>query len=222
MKKIFHIISKFRVADSFCVRIASLKILELYLDLLKKHGPPEKYWPQWCAEKKTKRDREIIAFGAVLTQRTSWHNAELALLNLQKANFLSLEKIAKLENSEILIPLIRVAGFYQSKPKRLWDLCRYLDQVKIPKREELLKIKGIGPETADTILLYVFDQLTFVIDEYTKRFVKRENLADKLDYDYLKDLFEKSLPEDPKIYQDFHALIIFGQKEKKGWEMQAV
>ncbi len=198
------------------------KIYQLYLSFLSKHGPPQKFWPQWCRRRKTQRDREIIAIGAILTQRTSWHNAELALLNLKKARLLSIRKIAKLDSPEELVPLIRVAGFYQSKPKRLWDLCRYLEKVKVPQREELLKIKGIGPETADTILLYVFDQSTFVIDEYTKRLVKEHRLAKKLDYFYLKTLFEKNLPKNPRVYQDFHALIIFDQKNGKNLGMQMV
>jgi endonuclease-3 related protein len=197
-------------------------IYQFYLDLLNKHGSPEKSWPQWCAKIKSQRDREIIAVGAVLTQRTSWHNAELALLNLEKAGLLSLEKIAHLENPERLIPLIRVAGFFQSKPKRLWDLSRYLVKIETPKREELLAIKGIGPETADTILLYAYDQPTFVIDEYTKRLVKRESLVDRFDYVFLKKLFEESLPRNVVVYQNFHALIIFDQKEKKGWGMQKI
>ena len=209
------------------------KIDQLYLDLLEKFGPPEKYWPQWCKAEKTLRDKEVIALGAILTQRTSWHNAELAILNLKKAGLLSLKKIAELESPEVLAPQVRVAGFYQSKPKRLFALCSFiiknygnirglLEEKLEDVREKLLTISGIGPETADTILLYALDKPSFVIDEYTKRLVKKENLATNFDYDYLKDLFEKSLPCDAKIYQDFHALIIFNQKEEKGWRMKVV
>jgi endonuclease-3 related protein len=195
------------------------KIYQLYLELLERHGSPEKYWPQWCSRDKSKRDRELIVIGMILVQRTSWHNAELALKNLLKADLLSIKKIADLPSHEPLIPLIRVAGFYQSKPKRLYDLCRHAVN-NIFSRENLLKIKGIGPETADTILLYAVDQPTFIIDEYTKQFVKKHNLADNFDYNFLKNLFEQSLPKDSRIYQDFHALIIFDQKDKKGWKME--
>jgi len=198
------------------------KIYQFYLNLLSEYGSPEKFWPQWCKKKKARQDQEVIAIGSILTQRTSWHNAELALLNLKRAGLLSIKKIAALDNPEELVPLIRVAGFHQSKPKRLWDLCRYLKMVKVPQREELLKIKGIGPETADTILLYVFDRPTFVIDEYTKRLVKEYHLARKFNYPYLKALFERNLPKDPKVYQDFHALIIFDQKNGKNMRMQIV
>jgi len=209
------------------------KIYQIYLDLLQKYGSPEKYWPQWCKKSKTIRDREIIAIGAILTQRTSWHNAETAILNLKKTGLLSLKKISELQSSERLIPYVRVAGFYQSKPRRLFDLCTFVvknygnienllkDELKIIK-EKLLSLYGIGPETADTILLYSLDKPSFVIDEYTKRLAKKEKLSENFDYDYLKNLFEKNLPADVKIYQDFHALIIFSQKEKNGWRMKTV
>jgi len=209
------------------------KIYQIYLDLLQKYGSPEKYWPQWCKKSKTIRDREIIAIGAILTQRTSWHNAETAILNLKKTGLLSLKKISELQSSERLIPYVRVAGFYQSKPRRLFDLCTFVvknygnienllkDELKIIK-EKLLSLYGIGPETADTILLYSLDKPSFVIDEYTKRLAKKEELAENFDYNCLENLFEKNLPADVKIYQDFHALIIFSQKEKSGWGMKIV
>jgi len=209
------------------------KIYQIYLDLLQKYGSPEKYWPQWCKKSKTIRDREIIAIGAILTQRTSWHNAETAILNLKKTGLLSLKKISELQSSERLIPYVRVAGFYQSKPRRLFDLCTFVvknygnienllkDELKIIK-EKLLSLYGIGPETADTILLYSLDKPSFVIDEYTKRLAKKEELAENFDYNCLENLFEKNLPADVKIYQDFHALIIFSQKEKNGWRMKTV
>jgi len=209
------------------------KIYQIYLDLLQKYGSPEKYWPQWCKKLKTLRDREIIALGAILTQRTSWHNAETAILNLKKTGLLSLKKISELQSSERLIPYVRVAGFYQSKPRRLFDLCTFVvknygnienllkDELKIIK-EKLLSLYGIGPETADTILLYSLDKPSFVIDEYTKRLAKKEELAENFDYNCLENLFEKNLPADVKIYQDFHALIIFSQKEKSGWGMKIV
>lgn len=198
------------------------KIYQLYLDLLEKYGSPEKYWQQWCKKEKTLRDREVIAIGAILTQRTSWRNAQIALENLKKVDLLSLQKIAELESCELLVPPVRVAGFYKTKPRRVWEFCKFIegfgDVVGFGAyaekdlrgvREKLLSLYGIGPETADTILLYALGRPSFVVDEYTKRLVKKENLATNFDYDYLKNLFEKSLPGSAKIYQDFHALIIF-------------
>lgn len=145
---------------------------QLYFELLGKYGSPVKFWPQWCARRKSLREREIIAIGAILTQRASWHNAHLALVNLKKA--------------------------------------------------KLLSLSGIGPETADTILLYVLDKPSFVIDEYTKRLVRKRGLANHFDYDFLKNLFEENLPKDVKIYQDLHALIIIEEKGGLGSVMEKV
>jgi len=89
-------------------------------------------------------------------------------------------------------------------------------------RKKLLTLNGIGPETADTLLLYALDQPSFVVDEYTKRLVKKRKLATNLAYDYLKNLFEKNLPRNVKIYQNFHALIIIEEKGKAGSVMQEV
>lgn len=209
------------------------KICRLYLELFQKHGSPEKIWPQWCASQKTLPLREIIAIGAILTQRTSWHNADLALRNLKKKGLLSLEKIADLDNLSRLTDLIRPAGFYQTKPQRLFDFCSFVvkeygglknllrEDLKIT-RQKLLAISGIGPETADTILLYVLDKPSFVIDEYTKRLVKKRKLAANFDYGYLKELFERNLPREVKIYQDFHALIIIEEKGETSSVMRRV
>lgn len=213
--------------------MAENKIYKLYLELLEKYGPPEKYWPQWCKKEKTLRDREIVALGAILTQRTSWHNAEMAILNLKKEGLLSLKKISELKSLEVLVPLVRVAGFYHSKPRRLFEFCTFvvkehgdikglLEENLEDVRNKLLSLYGIGSETADTLSLYALDKPSFVVDEYTQRLVKKEKMADRVDYNFLKNLFEKSLPADIRIYQDFHALIIFSQKEKSGWGMKVV
>lgn len=210
------------------------KIYQLYLELFEKHGSPEKYWPRWCAKRKSLADREKIAIGAILTQRTSWHNAHLALLGLRKANLLSLEKIANLPDLKKLTGLIKPAGFYQSKPKRLfnfsafvfWEykgLKNFMKEDLPVARRKLLSISGIGPETADTILLYALDKPTFVIDEYTKRLVGKKKLVKSLKsltYDFLKDFFQKNLPKDVRIYQDFHALIIIDQKGEEESKME--
>jgi len=216
--------------------VRNKRIYQLYLDLLKKYGSPEKFWPQWCQKEKSLHDREIIALGAILTQRTSWRNAETALINLKKAGLLSLEKIAELGSYEPLVPQVRVVGFYKTKPRRVWEFCltvirdfggiggfrEYAEKDLQGAREKLLGLYGIGPETADTILLYALDKSSFVIDEYTRRLVVRNGLIKNLDYMSLKNFFEENLPFDVRIYQDFHALIIFSQKEKSGWGMKVV
>jgi len=138
-----------------------------------------------------------------------------------------------LKNLKKLTELIRPAGFCQTKPKRLFDFCSFAieeynglenlvkEDLEIT-REKLLALYGIGPETADTILLYALDRPTFIIDEYTKRLVIRERLARALTYDYLKQLFEENLPQDVEVYQNFHALIIIEQKGKEGSVMKIV
>jgi len=207
------------------------KIYALYLNLLQKYGNPEKIWPQWCARKKTAKDRELIAIGAILTQRTSWRNAHLALENLKGENLLSFRNIAKLSNLEKLTDLIRPAGFYQTKPKRLYGLVSFIVQKygnlnKFAEedlgiaRNKLLGLYGIGPETADTILLYALDKPSFVIDEYTKRFVAKNLSLKNKDYDSLKKLFENNLPKKIKVYQNYHTLIIVEQKGLKGSLME--
>ena len=209
------------------------KIYHLYHSLYRKHGDPGKFWPQWCAGKKSWWIRELIAMGAILTQRTSWHNADLALRNLKKANLLSVEKIARLTNLSQLTDLLKPAGFFQTKPRCLYDFCTFvireykniealLGENLGTLRQQLLALRGIGPETADTILLYALDRPTFVIDEYTKRLVKKEKLAKKLNYDFLKELFEKNLPRDVSVYQNFHALIIIAQKGEEGSKMKKI
>lgn len=209
------------------------KIYQIYQNLLEKHGHPGKIWPQWCSAKKTSRTREVIALGAILTQRTSWHNAHLALLNLKNANLLSLAAIAALPSPESLTELVRPAGFYRTKPRCLYDLAEFitrnygtLEQFNTEKwsemREKLLDIHGIGPETADVILLYALEQTVFVIDEYTRRLAQKESLAKKLDYDFLQKLFESSLPQNVEVFQNFHALIITDQKGRDQSMMERV
>lgn len=187
----------------------------IYQQLLEEYGQPSKYWPQWCAANKTIEDREKITIGMILVQRTSWHNANTALKNLKKENLLSLEAIANLRDLDFLTQLIRPAGFFQSKPKRLFDICRFFTSqgdIFQTTREQLLSLKGIGPETADTILLYGLDKPNFIIDEYTRRFVAKHQLTSGADYHRLQEYFQGNLPEDVVIYQNFHALIIIDQR----------
>jgi len=215
------------------------KIFRLYLSLLKKYGKPEGFWRKWCKRRKTKKDKEEIVLGAILTQRTNWKNVELALRNLRRAKVLSIERIYQIGNPEgmsstsygvkknrgLLEKLIRPSGFYKQKAEnisRLYEfivenyksLEKFLKQDLESCRRQLLKLPGVGPETADSILLYAGEFPIFVIDEYTRRFVKKHNLANKLSYDYLQQLFQQNLPNDVKVYQDFHAMIVLEGKGK--------
>jgi endonuclease-3 related protein len=197
------------------------EIYQLYLSLFKKYGRPKEFWAKWCKDKKTWQDREEIALSAILAQRTNWLNVERALKNLKAAKSLSIKRVYQMgqQNMKLLETLIRPAGFYRQKAKRVYRFSEFISknyqflenffkQDLRTCRKQLLDIFGIGPETADSILLYAGDKPVFIIDEYTRRFVKKHNLSKRLSYDYLQDLFQKSLPQDIKIYQDFHAMIV--------------
>lgn len=209
-----------------------MDLFSCYQGLLKEYGDSVGYWPQWCADKKSAAEREKIVIGMILVQRTNWHNADIALRNLKEAGLLSVTKIANLGNLDELTRLIRPAGFYQSKPRRLFDVCRYIDNHGgIEKllagnstrlRKELLAIKGIGQETADTIMLYALDKPVFVIDEYTRRWVAKNSLSNERDYQKLQNFFESNLKKDLAICRNFHTLIIVSQRGRERSRMDLV
>ena len=201
------------------------KIYKLYISLLKKYRGPQEFWKKWCKTKKTRQDRTAIALGAILTQRTNWRNVELALKNLKKARALSIRKVHQTDR-KLLEKLIKPSGFYRQKAERLIGLCRFVvknfktlekffkQPLKIC-REQLLALPGVGPETADSILLYAGHKPIFVIDEYTRRFAKKHRLTEELSYNNLQQLFQQNLPKNVKIYRDFHALIVLDAKKSK-------
>jgi endonuclease III related protein len=199
---------------------------KLYKELKNKYGFPKGQWKLWCKRPKTRREREKVIIGAVLTQRTSWNNVELVLDNLKKAKADSLKAIHRLGKRK-LSPLIRSSGFYRAKADCLLGLagfvlkdCGGLGKMKETDRRELrerlLGLKGIGPETADSILLYALDKPCFVVDEYTRRLVKKRGLAEDISYASLQEMFGKSLKKDFRLYQDFHALIVIDGKNQTG------
>lgn len=196
----------------------------LYETLLKKHGKPQGQWSLWCKRPKTKSEKETVIIESILTQRANWNNVCLAVSNLKDAGVLGLKQIFSAEE-EKLQRHIRPSGFYKIKSQRLKILsgfiakeCGGIDKaIKIPApllREKLLSLNGIGEETADDILLYAFEKPFFVIDEYTRRLVKKLELSDNFSYGRLQELFEKGLgKKDYALYQDFHALIVMGGKK---------
>jgi len=196
---------------------------KLYKELRRSYGMPKGQWTLWCKRPKTKKEREEVIIGAILTQRTNWKNVEMALSNLKKAKAHSLKDIYRLGEKK-LAHLIKPSGFYQTKASYLFHsakfiLGKYKSLAKMGRldlkelREQLLELKGIGPETADSILLYALDKPVFVIDEYTRRLVKRRGLAKDLSYAFLQKLFEKNLRKDFRLYQDLHALIVIDGKK---------
>jgi endonuclease-3 related protein len=192
------------------------KLTEIYELLYERFGP--QYW--WPGQSVL----EIIV-GAVLTQNTNWTNVEKAIGNLKAAESLSLEKLYEMDTPE-LAQLIRPAGYYNLKAKRLKNLINFLiddfdgrlcepgalDTESL--REKLLSIKGIGPETADSILLYAFEKLVFVVDAYTARVAVRHRLIEPAaGYEMLRDLFQSNLPQETKLFNEYHALLVRVGKE---------
>ncbi len=198
-------------------------LLALYLKLKSLHGKPSGQWKLWCKRPKTFREKQQVIIEAVLTQRANWRNVQQAVENLRKERFLSLEKLVALPVDK-LAGLIIPSGFYRQKAIRLkslaWLIMEKGGLSRIQRccveeiRKNLLSLSGIGPETADDILLYALEKPVFVIDEYTRRLAERLNFPVNLSYDSLQEYFEARLPEDYRIYQDFHALIVIDGKER--------
>jgi endonuclease-3 related protein len=175
-----------------------------------KTGSIHGYHPGDYTYPKTRDQQFEIICGALLTQNTSWTQVEKALFNLKNLNALYPGGIRSL-GPEVLIEAIKPAGYYNQKATRLNALVLWFIELEgsIPAREELLSLKGIGPETADSILLYAFKQPSFVVDSYTRRIVTNLRLVDeKANYSEIKALFEESLPRDPEVYQEYHALLV--------------
>lgn len=186
-------------------------LLQIYQKMFDALGP--RHW--WPGE----TPFEVI-IGAILTQNTNWSNVEKAIKNLKTAGKLSPEGIYELSVTE-LAKLIRPSGFFNVKAKRVkafinWLFSRYegnlskmFAQDLQALRGELLSVKGIGPETADSILLYAGNMPTFVVDAYTHRiFSRHELIPEESTYDEMKSFFEENLPEDVQLFNEYHALIV--------------
>ena len=187
------------------------QLTEIYKLLFDTFGP-QHWWPG-------ETPFEII-IGAILTQNTSWSNVEKAIKNLKSTGSLSAEKLRDMNPSQ-LAELIRPAGYFNVKAKRLknfidWFFENYkgklsnFENVNTDRlRTELLEVKGIGRETADSILLYALNRPVFVVDAYTARIATRHGLIEPgADYEQLRYLFESNLPQDVQLYNEFHALLV--------------
>ncbi|WPX09388.1 endonuclease III domain-containing protein [Anaerocellum danielii] len=179
---------------------------------------PQHWWP---AETKFE-----MVIGAILAQNISWNSAEKAICNLKRANILSVEKILQ-TSDEKLAELIKPAGYYNQKTKRLKEFCNFLkrefnsDLEKLfaldisSLRQVLLSQKGIGFETADSIILYGAEKPIFVVDSYTKRLFYRLGLikSEKISYNDLQAIIMTNLIPQTQLYNEFHALIVKHCKE---------
>jgi len=187
------------------------QLLELY-KRLSAHFGPQDWWPGDSPFE--------IMVGAILTQNTNWKNVEKAIDNLKGAGVLSLPAMSDLPQA-LLAEYIRPAGYYNIKAVRLqnffslindqWDgdLDFFLQQPTSDLREQLLSVKGIGPETADSMVLYAAEKPTFVVDTYTHRILSRHNIIDEsFDYHEIQELFLDNLNEDTCLFNEYHALIV--------------
>ena len=187
------------------------KLIEIYKKLYHTFGP-QHWWPGDSPFE--------IAVGAILTQNTNWANVEKAIGNLKKKAALNAGSIHEIK-AESLASLIRPAGYFNIKSRRLKAFMHFLmndyhGSMKKMKKEELeflrtklLNIHGIGPETADSILLYALDKPVFVIDAYTKRALSRHNIVRHDDsYESIQNLFHSALKRDAVLFNEYHALFV--------------
>jgi endonuclease-3 related protein len=215
-------------------------LLEIYYRLFHAYGT-QGWWPTtkkgclhptyqkgWHTLSESERFEIIV--GAILTQHTSWINAEKAIISLNENGMMKRTKLAQMEPDE-LASVIKSSGYYRQKATRLKSLVIYLSQYpslsewlqkdSSELRPELLLLNGIGPETADSILLYAAEKAIFVIDAYTQRIFSRLGRgllgkavqqanppAGKVQYEELQSLFMKHLPHDVQLFNDYHALLV--------------
>jgi endonuclease-3 related protein len=183
-----------------------------YYDVMSAALGPMRWWP-------AQTPFEVIV-GAILTQSTAWGNVELAIANLRRAKLLTPSAMLRVRTSR-LAALIRPSGYFRQKAKKLKAFVRFLQtdykgslarMFQAPTaelREKLLEVHGIGPETADSILLYGGNHPIFVVDAYTHRILGRHEITDgKADYEKVRALIEKSIPRQAELFNEFHALIV--------------
>lgn len=181
---------------------------------------PQYWWPG---------DTRIeIIVGAILTQNTAWSNVERAIANLKRARLLSVKGLRAVNRGR-LATLIRPSGYFNQKALKLKSFIAFLDKnyggrlEKMQRedtallREKLLSVHGIGPETADSILCYAFNRPVFVVDAYTRRIACRHGIVDeKVSYDELQRAFTRALPQDTRLFNEYHALMVRVGKELCG------
>jgi endonuclease-3 related protein len=188
--------------------VFGVDLIGVYLSLLHFFGK-QNWWPiDWEYHKRNKTNPfDEIVIGAILTQNTSWKNVEKSLERFKREGKLSLKFVREIPLEEIHY-LVQPAWFYKQKSVYLKEIADFIRSLKgaVPKREELLKVKGIGKETADVILLYAYNRPSFVIDKYTLRWLERFT-GKSFNYDSAKRLFETLLPKNVPVYKEFHALL---------------
>jgi len=174
-----------------------------------KHGKVDGYHPRDYSFPVNGFQRFEIITGAILTQNTTWTSVEEALLNLHKLCAFCPRLMSDM-NEEKIRQAIKPVGYYNKKTQYLKNVAEFLLPIKnrVPTRAELLKVKGIGPETADCIMLYAFKELHFIVDSYTRRIFSHQGIIKGNEsYKKIQELFELSLPKNLIVYQEYHALL---------------
>ncbi len=188
------------------------RALSAFYSRMAGHFGPTGWWPGESAFE--------VAAGAILTQNTAWGNVEKAIVNLKAGRLLSPRAILD-SPIEIVEAALRPSGYFRVKTRRLRSFCEYLVERHAGSmkrmsrkplgelRPELLAVHGIGPETADDILLYACGHPVFVVDTYTRRILSRHGLAaHNVGYEPLRELFEKNLGPDVELFKEYHGLIV--------------
>lgn len=188
------------------------QLLHRYYRRLQRHFGRQHWWPA--------RTRFEVVLGALLTQNTSWSNVERALGNLRRARLLTPGRLAQVPSAR-LASLLRPSGYFRQKTRAVQSFLSHLKRryrgslaglLRRPTdelRRELLSLRGIGPETADSILLYAAARPVFVIDAYTRRVLDRHALAPaSAPYQELQDFFHRHLPRDANLFNEYHALLV--------------
>ena len=201
----------------FQLKIVMMNTIQEIYEILLSHFGPQGWWPG-------ETEFEVMV-GAVLTQNTNWVNVSKAIDNLKKEDLLSFEKLHDLP-VEILAEKIKPAGYFNLKASRLKNLLNFIGEEYLGSiedmfhedilslREKILTVKGIGPETADSILLYAGNKPVFVVDTYTHRiFCRHTIIAEEEGYYEIQEYFTLSLPEDIELFNEYHALIVRLGKE---------
>jgi len=205
--------------------------LDIYEKLYKEFGP-QHWWPKHKGKKRPGFDPcfEVIV-GAILTQNTAWKNVEKAVDCLYENDLLDTESVARVSVKK-LETCIRSSGYYRQKAKKLKIVAEFFVDKTVtvqsdrsatlhgyskPSRDGLLSLWGIGRETADSILLYAFNQPIFVVDAYTRRLLAAngQKKLSEADYDRIRKFFEDRLPTDAKLFKEYHALIVMWSKSVK-------
>jgi endonuclease-3 related protein len=190
----------------------ALPELRVYYDALMEAYGPQHWWPG--------QTRFEVIVGAILTQNTSWSNVERAIAELRREKLLSVAGIERVTVEKLSL-LIRSSGYFRQKARKLKAFVEFLRErydgsldkmfasPTTDLREQLFAVHGIGPETADSILLYAGGHAVFVVDAYTRRILERHDLTrGKYTYEEIRRLFETNLPADPDIFNEYHALIV--------------